>query len=171
MSNKTLMKIMGFVAAAAGIAVCCMMFIPAITTGGNNPTTYTGMNLAFGKVEVKLGDYSYGWQFSFGVLLAYVLPIASLVLMLLCVLGNKNGIKFILGCVSFACFVVSIILLITARNMAVYHDALGDYNATGYDMAIGLILAIVFAAVGALTSGTYTCLQLLKSSKSGKKHR
>ncbi len=179
MTNKTLMKIMGFCAAVAGVLVFIMMFLTAVTTGGDNPSTLTGAQLAFGAQTFDFGVIKGKVLFSFGVTLAYLLPIASVILMLLCVLGKKNSIKFILGCVAFGCFVTSVVLLACSRNMATYETTLSFWGSStsgqghfeGYNMGIGLILAIVFASVGALTSGTYTCLQLLKSSKKSSKRR
>ena len=55
MTNKTLMKIMGFCAAVAGVLVFIMMFLTAVTTGGDNPSTLTGAQLAFGAQTFDFG--------------------------------------------------------------------------------------------------------------------
>lgn len=177
MNQKTLTKVLGCTAALFGIVAFIMMFLAAVSTGGDDPTTYTGAELAFGK---SLGSMSLWGQsgetkivFSFGVLLAYVLPLASAVLLALAVFTKKQGFKFIFGCVAFGCFVAGIILLVLVRNMAVCQitttilgtTSVSNYHFDDYEMGIGAILAIVFAALGACTAGSYTVLQLLKNGK------
>lgn len=178
MDTKTLKRIVGIASIVLGVLVLVMAFFAAVTTGGDNPSTYSGFNLIFGKkvtdLSVSLGSLVSAEtkiNFCFGLLLAYFLPVVAAVLLLLVVFGKSKGLSFVFGCVAFGCFVASIILLACTKNMATWTSTgsvaiLGSSSTSGhfdtYDLGIGSILAIVCAGLGACTSGTFTVLQFLK---------
>ena len=182
MKEKTLAKLIAICTLVLGVAAFVMIFLDAVTTGGDNPVTYKGMDLAFGKM---LGQGTLFGQsgerkieFSFGTTVAYFLPLVAALLLGLTGLISKNkGLKFLMGVISFSAFVVSVVLLVLVRNMSIMTISTSGWigsgasqgNFTGYGMAIGLILAIVFSALAACTAGTYTVLQLLKSNKKRKR--
>jgi hypothetical protein len=177
MDTKTLKKIVGIASIVLGVLVLVMAFFAAVTSGGDDPVTFTGFNLIFGKQTTELSG-SIGSLassdakivFCFGLLLAYFLPVVAAVLLLLVVFGKSKGLSFVFGCVAFGCFVASIILLACTKNMATYSwtiTVLGKSSTStahfdSYDLGIGSILAIVCAGLGACTSGTFTVLQFLK---------
>jgi hypothetical protein len=173
MKTEQLKKLIACCSAILGIVAFAMMFMVAVTTSGDNPVTYKGYELAFGKELTNvsiLGQTSKAKiVFSFGTTLAYVLPLCSAVLFILCALGKNKGVKFLLGCVAFGLYVAAIILLVNVRKMSIVEGTTSGWisgqsknDFTGFDMGIGLILGIVFSALGACTAGTYTCLNLLK---------
>ena len=174
MDTKTLKRIVGIASIVLGVLVLVMAFFAAVTTGGDNPSTYSGFNLIFGKkvtdLSVSLGSLVSAEtkiNFCFGLLLAYFLPVVAAVLLLLVVFGKSKGLSFVFGCVAFGCFVASIILLACTKNMAtVEYTGLitgkSSFHFDSYDLGIGSILAIVCAGLGACTSGTFTVLQFLK---------
>ena len=113
MKEKTLIKILALVTLAFGVLAFAMMFFGAVTTGGDNPIIYKGMELAFGKdlgkIDLWLAKGEGSIKFSFGVLLAYTLPlIAGLLLGLIDLLSKKKGTKFLFGVIAFAGFIFSI---------------------------------------------------------------
>ncbi len=175
MSQKKLTKILGYCAAVFGILAFAMMFLQAVTTGGDNPTTYKGFELAFGKV---LGNIQWFGQkgeakilFSFPILLAYSLPLVAAVLFILTIALKTKESKFIMGCIAFACFVCGIILLVLVRQMATIElsttlfSSKTTYNLESYQLAIGAILAIVFSSLGACTAGSFAVIQLLNNKR------
>jgi len=177
MKTKQLVKLMGIVATIFSILAFAMMFVVAVTNGADEPTTYTGMQLAFG---TKVANASYGTttfseltiNFSFGVVLAYFLPLIGGILVLLSTFANSSRlVKFIFGVVAFAASIVALILLLQIMNMSTvtYKGILtGTTNAsfkdfyTNFKFGIGTTLAIVFNACAICTSGTFTVLQFLK---------
>jgi hypothetical protein len=177
MSQKKLTKVLGCCAAVFGILAFAMMFLQAVTTGGDNPTIYKGFELAFGKslgnVEVLGQKGEIKILFSFPILLAYLLPLAAAVLFILTIVLKSKGSKFIMGCCAFACFVCGIILLVLVRQMATFESTstiLGrtsktTWNLENCQLAIGTILAIVFSSLGACTAGSFSVIQLLNNKR------
>lgn len=174
MNTKTLKKIVGIASIVLGILVLVMASFAAVTYGeGDSKTSYSGFNLIFGKT---LSSGSFAGQsgsakilFCFGLLLGYFLPVVAAVLICLVVFGKSKGLSFVFGCVAFACFVVSIILIACTKNMATVEFSTSGWvsgsstsHFTDYKLGVGSILALVCAGLGACTSGTYTVLQFLK---------
>ena len=173
MTTKTLKKICAIIAILFGIASCAMIFLAAVSTGSDNPTTYSGLDLSFGKTLSSgslLGQSgSTKILFSFGVLLAYALPLIGALIVLIGVIIKKKTGSFIFGSIAFICFAAAIVLFILSRNMATMEVSTSGYingstssHFTDWNMGIGTILAIVFSAIGLCTSGTFTLLNLLK---------
>ncbi len=173
MSVKTLKKLCATLAILFGIASCAMIFLSAVSSGSDNPTTYSGLDLSFGKTISSgslLGQSSSTKiLFSFPVLLAYALPLVGALVIFIGVIIKKKALSFIFGLIAFLCFVGSIVLLIFTRNMATMEVSIsglvsGSTSAhfTDWDIGIGTILAIVFSGVGLCISGTFTLLNLLK---------
>lgn len=103
---------------------------------------FTGMQLAFGYSE-KVGSLSVAvLDFSIMALLAYVLPIAGLVLTFL----FKDG-GFIINIVTLACFVVGAVLLFMIPNFAVVGEKTIEGLSLGYGAIIGAIASILSALV------------------------
>lgn len=175
MNTKTLKKIVGIASIVLGILVLVMASFAAVTTGdGDNKTSYSGFNLIFGKTLSSGSIWGQSGSvkilFCFGLLLGYFLPVVAAVLICLVVFGKSKGLSFVFGCVAFACFVVSIILIACTKNMATVEVSastiLGSGSSTSHftdwKLGAGSILALVCAGLGACTSGTYTVLQFLK---------
>lgn len=176
MNTKTLKKIVGIASIVLGILVLVMASFAAVTRGdGDSKESYSGFNLIFGKslgtVDIYLAKGEGKILFCFGLLLGYFLPVVAAVLICLVVFGKSKGLSFVFGCVAFACFVVSIILIACTKNMATMeisgstilgNSGSSSYHFGDYKLGVGSILALVCAGLGACTSGTYTVLQFLK---------
>jgi len=183
MKQSTLLKITGFCAVLFGVVAFAMMFLTAVTTGGDNPSTFTGTNLVFGKTlavgslfgltaEAKI-------NFSFLMLLAYFLPliVACLLVVALILPKKEKGVKVLFGAVAFVGFVAALILVILTTNIAsvtykgsitgTTTGSLAEWNAN-YKLAIGSIIAIVANGLALCSAGTFTVLSLQKSGKKRK---
>jgi hypothetical protein len=121
-----------------GIAIVCFGFLGSVTFTGNvlgSQITYSAFNVMFG-VENALA-------FSFMTLVAYLLPIAGIVLL---IFNNK-----LLNIVSTICFVVGAVLLFLIPSFVVLAESsiLTLYTAS---LAVGAILSAVFSIICAAGS-------------------
>ncbi len=177
MKTEQLKKLLACCATILGVVAFVMLFMVAVTTGGDDPVTYKGQQLAFGAdlASAKWGDTVLSaakLNFSFPLVLAYFLPLVLAVLLAVGQFGLKSkGIKFIFGCVAFVGFIVAAILVAKTLTIstATYKGiltgettgAIKDWNSS-LKLGVGSIIAIVCNALAACVSGTYTCLNLLK---------
>ncbi len=179
MKEKTLVKLTVFSAAAFGVLAFICLFMNAVTTGGDNPVTYQGMNLAFGK---DLGGISlFGItsetkiNFSFLVVLAYFLPLVLAIILCLGQVATKSKtVKFVFGVIAFAGFVASLILIILTTQISTVTYK-GSYSgvttatlakwSSSFKLAYGSYIAIVADALAICSTGTFVVLQLLKTGK------
>lgn len=103
---------------------------------------FSGMQLAFGYSE-KVASISVAvLDFSIMALLAYLLPVAGLVLTFL----FKDG-GFIINIVTLACFVVGAVLLFLIPSFAI----VGGQAVEGLSLGYGAIIGAVASALSALT--------------------
>lgn len=129
-----------------GIGAVVVMFLPVLILKDSD-TSYTGLEVAFGKEFASLGSWASG-QIAFNplVLLAFLLPlIAGLIPMF-----AKNGFLF-----SMIIYVIGAVFIFMIPDFTtVTVTVLGNVNEINVEWTygIGLILAASFSIFGALFS-------------------
>ena len=151
---KKLTKYLDIIALALGVIAICMMFLPAITQKADDPTTFNGLQVAFGYSETS-GNLTYNYlAFSFMNLLPYILLLAGVVILVLALIGKP--FKF-LNLVVCCLFVVAGVLLFLTHAFIVPATNLGGYvngiNPENYTLGIGAILGGIFAILAGGASG------------------
>ena len=191
MKAKNLIKLFALLSFLFGLGVLIMVFINVVTTGGENPTVYTGSDLIFGAKKTTTltvfgvpYDVSLSIDFSFVLLLAFFLPmILSIILFVTEFTNNNKNVKLIVGIVAFAGFVVSLIFIILLKDFST--ATISSENSTiqsviktfygqspytykfveGYQFAIGAILGMIFAGCGIVSTAIYSVLNVIKIGK------
>lgn len=192
MRAKNLVKLFALLTFLFGLGILIMVFINVVTTGGDNPTTYTGSDIIFGAKKTytlnggffTIYDASLSIDFSFILLLAFFLPmVLSIILFIVEFTSNSHFVKLIVGILTLAGFVVSLIFIILLRDFAT--ATISSDNDTiktaitalfgqcpytfkfikDYQFAIGAILGIVFAGCGIVSTAIYSVLNILKPGK------
>ena len=139
----------GFIALVLTIVTIVMFFLPNVMFKqdiiiGEVKETITGLQAAFGWSETKGSVTVTTLNFSILNTLAYVLPIAGVILMLL--FKKSKLFNFI----ALACFVVSAVLLFIAPTTLVYANEIAAALKEVASLAYGAIVAGVMSILSAL---------------------
>ncbi len=154
---KTINKFTGIVLLAITVIVIVMGFLPNVVyTSLGKSTSYSGFNAMFGWAKGD-GNFSVAFtSFSFMNMLAYLLPIAGLVLAL--VFGNSK----LLALIPIACYIVGAVFLFLVPSFIVYTDVGGGLTALiTVSLGYGAIIAGIMSIIGAL----WLIIKLLLSAK------
>ena len=142
---KSFLKFGNFIAAALAILAVLTIFRPAVQVDGTENTTYTGLQAAFGYSESALGVTTQIFNFSFLTFLAYLLPIAGVVLSLL----NRKGTSTLFSFLSAGCYIVgAVFMFLAAGNIAFADSVLGKaaslltYVLTPWSIIGGVLLCL-----------------------------
>ncbi|MDD3128738.1 MAG: hypothetical protein PHW21_00015 [Candidatus Izemoplasmatales bacterium] len=135
----------------------------------NDQAIMTGLEAIFGgEIASIAGFASADVNFSFLNFIAFFLP--ALLTIGIAIYGMKNQetntVKSILGIVLTIVFILSIILISTmANNTTATLSVMGSdttFSYEGANLAIGSILALIFAILGTVSSTLYSVMQFAK---------
>jgi hypothetical protein len=130
-----------------GILATLMIFLPVLVFK-DSETSFTGLEIAFGTQFANLGPWASGdIKFNPIVLMAFLLPLVASIM----IMNLKKG--FLIATVLF--FISTALILMIPQFTTVTITVLGIVNEIDVEWTygIGLILAAVLSATGAMLSG------------------
>jgi hypothetical protein len=131
------------------LALILYMFCPALKADGiGGDTTYSGIELMFGKSTTVLGTKVTIFKFSFLLFLGFIFAIAGLVITIL----PMAGVKFkLFPIIALACFVVAALFAFLSKTCCVLGN--GDMGAgSGTSLGVGAIIGGILYILAACTS-------------------
>lgn len=131
------------------LALILYMFCPAIKAEVLGTTTsYSGVELMFGKTTKVLGSEVVVLKFSFLLFLGFIFAIAGIVITIL----PMAGVKFkLFPIIALACFVVAALFAFLSKACCI--DGGGNMGAgDAYKLAVGAIIAGILYICAAVTS-------------------
>ena len=154
---KSFLKIGNFIAAALAILAVLTIFLPAVKVDGMEDTTYTGLQVAFGYSKTTdLGITTTTTKildFSILAFLAYLLPIAGVVLSLL----NRKGTSTLFSFLSAGCYIVGAVFMFMLAGSLVFAESAGGVlswlgSAVSYVLTPWSIIGGVLLCLSGLVS-------------------
>lgn len=152
-NSNNLFKYVNYIAALFGLVSVFMILCPAINyTVKDEVTTYTGLNVVFGLSETTknaLGSATVEYfKFSFMAMLAYLLPLAGVIIAALNCFGKKSS--KLLSLISTACFAVGAIFMFCLVSFAIVGEVSGSIGGIGGTLSLSLNKEYMTLGVGAI---------------------
>lgn len=146
---KSFLKFGNFIAAALAILAVLTIFLPAVKVDGSEDAAYTGLQVAFGYSESAFGVSTKVLDFSILAFLAYLLPVAGVVLSLL----NRKGTSTLFTFLSAGCYIVGAVFTFLLAGNLVFAESVGgalggllgsvtSYVLTPWSILGGIVLCL-----------------------------
>lgn len=174
-SKFNLSDIISYAICGLALVALIMAFLPFVTTlGGNDPTTYSGFQTAFGCELASAGSSTLGANgkllFSFPLVLAIFLPLIASVLNVFVFKNSKLG-----AIVNIAAFVVATVFIFMALVFGTVEtsvsvlgsttssaETFAEMNSKVDDPIYGLGIGAIIAAIINILGGVLSAYKLVK---------
>ena len=151
-----------------GLFVLGSMFFDVLQNN-NGDAIMTGTTATFGGTPYQFGTFfNHSVHFSYLNLLAFSFPAVIATISMVTVINEKktSSSKFVLGIILTLTFILSVVLIFQLPENTLNTTTIGSTEVHGnygsYNLAIGAVMAYIFAILGAIFSLLYAILQFEK---------